>query len=199
MTVRGYIRVSTGEQNPDRQIQSLKDAGAEILYLDKLSGSTRNRPQLERMMEELEPGDEVVIHEMSRFSRSVTDTDHLVKEIRKKGASLRSLTEPWLTADDSPQSELLMNIFSSLAQFERKMTLQRQREGIEIAKNKGVYKGRPAKLTRNNARVRVALEEFEKGERTVKEICDLYGISRASLYRVAKQEGIKRKGIEQSK
>lgn len=195
MTVRGYIRVSTGEQNPDRQIQSLKEAGAEILYLDKLSGSTRNRPELERMMEELEPGDEVIIHEMSRFSRSVTDTDILVKEIRKKGASLRSLTEPWLTADDSPQSELLMNIFSSLAQFERKMTLQRQREGIEIAKKKGVYKGRPAKYTKNNARVRVALEEFAKGNRPIREICELYGISRASLYRVAKQEGIDRRGV----
>lgn len=192
MTVRGYIRVSTGEQNPARQIKSLKEHGAEKLYLDKLSGSTRNRPELERMLEDLEPGDEVIIHEMSRFSRSVVDTDHLVKEIRKKEATLRSLSEPWLTADDSPQSELLMNIFSSLAQFERKMTLQRQREGIALAKARGVYKGRPAKLTQNNARVRVALEEFADGKRPVREICELYGISRASLYRVAKKEGIQR-------
>ncbi|EGK09147.1 resolvase [Desmospora sp. 8437] len=186
MTVRGYTRVSTGEQNPGRQIQSLKEA------VPKFSIWIRNRPELERMMEELEPGDEVIIHEMSRFSRSVTDTDHLVKEIRGKGATLRSLTEPWLTADDSPQSELLMNIFSSLAQFERKMALQRQREGIEIAKKKGVYKGRPAKYTKNNARVRVALEEFAKGTRPVREICELYGISRETLYRVAEKEGIQR-------
>ena len=192
MTVRGYIRVSTSEQNPSRQIQSLKAEGAEILYIDKLSGSTRNRPQLEKMLEELEHGDEVLIHEMSRFSRSVVDTHTLVKEIRAKGATLRSLTEPWLTADDSPQSELLMNIFSSLAEFERKMTLQRQREGIALAKKKGVYKGRPPKLTKNNARVRVALEEFARGERPVRQICDLYGISRASLYRIAKAEGIER-------
>ena len=192
MTVRGYIRVSTGEQNPSRQIQSLKAEGAEILYIDKLSGSTRNRPHLEKMLEELEPGDEVLIHEMSRFSRSVSDTHTLVQEIREKGATLCSLTEPWLTADGSPQSELLMNIFSSLAEFERKMTLQRQREGIALAKEKGVYKGRPPKLTKNNARVRVALEEFARGDRPVRQICDLYGISRASLYRVAKVEGIER-------
>lgn len=192
MTIRGYIRVSTGEQNPSRQIQSLKEAGAEVLYIDKLSGSTRNRPQLEKMLTELESGDEVLIHEMSRFSRSVVDTHSLVKEIRARGATLRSLTEPWLTADDSPQSELLMNIFSSLAEFERKMTLQRQREGIAIAKRQGKYKGRPPKLTKNNARVQVALEEFSRGDRPVREICNLYGISRASLYRVAKQAGIER-------
>jgi len=114
------------------------------------------------------------------------------KEIRAKGATLRSLTEPWLTADGSPQSELLMNIFSSLAEFERKMTLQRQREGIALAKQRGAYKGRPPKLTKNNARVRVALEEFARGKRPVRQICELYGISRASLYRIAKAEGIER-------
>lgn len=193
MTVRGYIRVSTLEQNPQRQIESLKKSGAEIVYLDKMSGSTRNRPQLTQMLEDLQPGDEVLIHELSRFSRSTVDTFQLVEEVKAKGATLRSLTESWLnTRDDSPQAQFLLTVFAALAELERKQLLQRQREGIEIAKKKGVYKGRPPKLTKNNARVRVALEEFAIGERTVKEICELYDISRASLYRVAKTEGIER-------
>lgn len=193
MTIKGYIRVSTLEQNPQRQIESLKKSGAEIVYLDKMSGSTRNRPQLTQMLEDLQPGDEVLIHELSRFSRSTVDTFQLVEEIKAKGATLRSLTESWLnTRDDSPQAQFLLTVFAALAELERKQLLQRQREGIEVAKKKGVYKGRPAKLTKNNARVRVALEEFARGDRTVREICDLYGISRASLYRIAKVEGIER-------
>lgn len=195
MTVRGYIRVSTMEQNPDRQIESLKKAGAEVVYLDKMSGGTRNRPQLTQMLEDLQPGDEVLIHELSRFSRSTIDTFQLVEEVKAKGATLRSLTESWLnTRDDSPQAQFLLTVFAALAELERKQLLQRQREGIEVAKRKGMYKGRLAKLTKNNARVRVALEEFAKGNRPVREICELYGISRAHLYRIAKKYGVERGG-----
>lgn len=193
MTIRGYIRVSTIDQNPKRQEQALKDAGADLIYMDKISGSTRNRVELERLLRDLQPNDVVLIKELSRFSRSTVDTFDLVKEIKDKGAALKSLAEPWLdTSNDSPQSQFLLTVFAGLAELERGMIKQRQKEGIAIAKRQGKYKGRPRQLTKNNTRVRVALEEFAEGKRSVREICELYGISRASLYRVAKLEGIER-------
>ncbi|WP_107728732.1 recombinase family protein [Desmospora activa] len=193
LIIRGYIRVSSVDQNPQRQEQALKEMGADIVYIDKMSGGTRQRPQLAQMLDDLQPGDEVLIKELSRFSRSTVDTFDLVEEIRAKGASLKSLAEPWLdTRDDSPQSQFLLTVFSALSELERGMIRQRQKEGIAIAKKEGKYKGRPPKLTTNNPRVRVALEEYAKGERSVREIAQLYSISRSSLYRLAKEEEITR-------
>lgn len=101
-----------------------------------------DRPELQRMLEELEEGDIVIIHEISRLSRSTKDLLTIVEMIQRKGAGLRSMTDKWLDlSDDNPMSELLFTIFSGLAQFERKMIKQRQKEGIEIAKVKGNLKG----------------------------------------------------------
>lgn len=99
------------------------------------------------MLEELEEGDTVFIHEISRLSRSTKDLLTIVEIIQSKGAGLKSITDKWLDlSDDNPMSEILFTIFAGLAQFERKMIKQRQKEGIEIAKSEGKFKGRKTKL-----------------------------------------------------
>lgn len=190
---RGYARVSSEGQNLDRQIVKLKEVGCEIIYEDKLSGGNRYRPALERLLNEVGSGDEIWIHELSRFSRSLKDMLDLINEIKEKGASLHSISEKWLdTSEDNPSSQLLLNIFGSLAQFEREMIKMRQQEGIALAKKRGVYKGRMRKYTENNQSLLHALELYESSKKTIKQIEEITGVSKSTLYRVANQKGIKR-------
>ncbi len=143
-----YIRVSSESQNTARQRKSLKEAGCEVFYEEKISGKNTDRPQLKQMLEELQEGDVVLVHEISRLSRSVKDLLEIVESIKEKGASLKSLNEAWLdTTSDNPMNDFLLNIFGSLAQLERGLTLQRQREGIEIAKREGKFRGRKVEVS----------------------------------------------------
>jgi len=135
----GYIRVSTQEQNTARQEVSLQEC--EKLYVDKISGKdTEHRPQLKAMMEYIREGDTVVVSEYSRFARNTRDLLTLVDQLKQKGVAFVSLKENIDTS--TPQGELMMTIFAGLAEFERKQMLQRQAEGIAIAKEEGKYKGR---------------------------------------------------------
>lgn len=135
----GYIRVSTQEQNTARQEVSLQEC--DKLYIDKISGKdTENRPQLQAMMDYIREGDTVVVSEYSRFARNTRDLLTLVDRLKQKGVAFVSLKENIDTS--TPQGELMMTIFAGLAEFERKQMLQRQAEGIAIAKQEGKYKGR---------------------------------------------------------
>lgn len=135
----GYVRVSTENQNTARQEVMLEDC--KKIYVEKVSGKdTGNRPQLKAMMEYVRDGDTVVVESYSRFARSTGDLLSLVKQLKEKGVSFVSLKEKIDTS--SPQGELMMTIFAGLAQFERQQLLQRQAEGIAIAKAQGKYKGR---------------------------------------------------------
>lgn len=135
----GYIRVSTQEQNTARQEVSLQEC--DKLYIDKISGKdTEHRPQLQAMMDYIREGDTVVVSEYSRFARNTRDLLTLVDRLKQKGVAFVSLKENIDTS--TPQGELMMTIFAGLAEFERKQMLQRQAEGIAIAKQEGKYKGR---------------------------------------------------------
>lgn len=136
----GYIRVSTNHQNINRQEDSLERMNVEKLFIEKASGKDRRRPQLKAMMDFVQEGDVVVVSELSRIARSVVDLHNLASELNEKGASLESLREDIdLT---SATGKLTFGIMAVMAQFERDLLLERQREGIEAAKARGKKWGR---------------------------------------------------------
>jgi DNA invertase Pin-like site-specific DNA recombinase len=129
------------------------------------------------MLSELHEGDTVIVHELSRLSRSVKDLLTIVEHIKEKGASLKSLNESWLdTTNDNPMNEFLVNIFGRLAQLERGLTLQPQREGIEIAKKQGRFKGRKIEVTLGGKKSEKAIQaiEWHKEGIPVRYICKTF-------------------------
>lgn len=180
----GYARVSTLEQNLDRQIEALEKEGCEKIYTEKITGANTDRPQLKLMFENLKEGDIIVIKDLTRFSRSTRDLFDLLDLVKEKKAFLISLNEKWLdTRDNNPFNQLLFTIMSGLSEYERTMIKQRQKEGIAIAKQKGKYKGRPKKYTENNPRFAHALELYEAGGHSIAEICKICSISESTFYR----------------
>lgn len=182
---RGYIRVSTVQQNTDRQESQLRGQ-VDKIYIDKASGSSMaGRHELERMMNDLEEGDEVIILSIDRLARSTIDLLRIAEEINEKGATLRSIHETWLdTREDNPYSNFLLTIMGGLAQMEREQNNIRVKEGIEVAKKKGVKFGRP-KVNRD--KVAHAIELYDTRKYTVKEIEKITDISRATIYRRIKE------------
>ena len=138
-----YIRVSTLEQNEARQVEALKKYNAEKTFLEKVSGKDTNRPQLKAMLEFVREGDTVVVHEFSRLARSTKDLLEIVETLNKKGVHLISNKENLDTS--TPTGKLMLTMIGAIAEFERQQILERQREGIAIAKREGKFKGRQAK------------------------------------------------------
>ncbi len=194
MRTIGYIRVSSEGQNIARQKKSLKEAGCTEFYIEKLSGASMERPELQRMLEELNKGDTIIIHEISRLSRSTKDLLTIVEIIQSKGAGLRSVSDKWLDlSDDNPMSEFIFTIFSGLAQFERKMIKQRQKEGIEIAKSEGKFKGRKTKLIeggKEEQRMKAIIEAYQQGK-SINDIRTTFKVGTGTIYRLLEREGIK--------
>ncbi|MEW5594745.1 recombinase family protein [Peribacillus frigoritolerans] len=194
MNTVGYIRVNSEGQNIARQKKSLKEAGCTDFFIEKISGASMDRPELQRMLEELEEGDIVIIHEISRLSRSTKDLLTIVEMIQRKGVGLRSITDKWLDlSDDNPMSEFLFTIFSALAQFERKMIKQRQKEGIEIAKSEGKFKGRKTKLVeggKEEQRMKAIIEAYKQGK-SINDIRTTFKVGTGTIYRLLEREGIK--------
>lgn len=136
----GYVRVSTTEQNTARQEKIMTDLDVEKIFIDKLSGKNTQRPELKRMLEFVRAGDTVVVESYSRLARSTKDLLNLIDALSEKGVNFISQKENIDTS--TPQGRLMLTIFAGLAQFERECTLERQREGIAIAKAEGKYRGR---------------------------------------------------------
>lgn len=138
-----YIRVSTVEQNEARQIEALKKYNAEKTFLEKISAKDTNRPQLQAMLDFVREGDIVVIHEFSRLARSTKDLLEIVEALNDKGVQLISNKENLDTS--TPTGKLMLTMIGAIAEFERQQLLERQREGIAIAKREGKFKGRQVK------------------------------------------------------
>lgn len=193
--VVGYARVSSQQQNEARQIKSLEGFGCDLIYVEKISGATTDRPQLQRMLDELEEGDLIVIHELSRLSRSTKDLIELVEIIKSKGAGLKSINDTWLdTTDSNPMGDFIFTVFSGLCQYEKDLTKQRQKEGIAIAKEKGKYKGRQTKLTKDGdeaVRMNAIIEAYKSGT-SIADIRKTYKVGTGTIYRLLEREGIKR-------
>lgn len=136
----GYARVSTVEQNEARQIETLKSHGCTKIFIDKVSGKNTDRPQLQAMLDYVREGDTLIVSEYSRLARSTKDLLDIVQSLHDKGITVISDKEKLDTS--TPQGKLMLTIFAGLAEFERDIMLQRQREGIAIAKAQGKYTGR---------------------------------------------------------
>lgn len=136
----GYIRVSTQEQNTIRQEVLMKSLGVDEIYIDRMSGKNANRPELQKMMEYVRKGDTVIVESISRFARNTRDLLELVEKLTAKGVEFVSRKDAIDTT--TPTGKFMLTVFGAVAELEREYILQRQREGIAIAKEQGKYKGR---------------------------------------------------------
>lgn len=176
----GYVRVSTKEQNTARQEKAMHELGVERIYLEKISGKDTNRPELKAMLDYVREGDTLIVESYSRLARSTQDLLNIVDQLTKKNVSFISLKENIDTS--TPQGKLMLTIFAGLAQFERECTLQRQKEGIAIAKEQGKYKGRkPLEKPSNWDSV---IERMNNGEITKVEARTELGLTHATFYRM---------------
>ena len=177
----GYVRVSTLDQRTDRQLDGLQ---LDRIFEDKVSGKNmRDRPQLEEMLKYVREGDVVYVHSMDRLARNLEDLLGLVRRLTEKGVTLIFLKEklsfdPLQTA--SPMSRLILGVMGAVAEFERELIHERQREGIALAKARGAYKGRAKPWTPEL--IRKAKEILASGV-SVTETARRLGVCRASLYR----------------
>lgn len=136
----GYIRVSTAEQNTIRQEVLLKELGVDEVFIDKASGKNTDRPELKRLITYVRQGDTVIVESISRFARNTKDLLDLIEQLTAKNVEFISKKEAIDTT--TPTGKFMLTIFGAVAELEREYILQRQREGIDIAKEQGKYKGR---------------------------------------------------------
>lgn len=179
----GYARVSTIEQNLDRQIVALQEAGCEKIYQEKISGTKKDRQELNRLLAELQEGDTVIVKELTRVSRSTLDMLDLVQQITDKGCYIKSLNESWLDTG-SPTGELMLTLMAGIAQFERRLLLQRCNEGRAVAVSKGVKMGRPRT---GGKQLEYALQLYKDKAMSIRKICEVCGVSKATLCRRIKE------------
>lgn len=180
----GYARVSTIEQHIDRQEKALQEQGAQKIFIDKLSGKDTNRPQFQAMLDYVRDGDTVIVLEYSRLARSTRDLLNVINELREKGVNVKSIHENFDTS--TPQGELMLTFFAGIADFERKLILQRQREGIAIAKAKGKYHGRKAKEQPTDWPELYA--KYRTRNMTATRLAEVCNVSRSVLYRWIRAE-----------
>ena len=180
----GYARVSTIEQNLDRQIDALKLAGAEEIIQEKITGTKADRPQLNRLMDKLREGDVILIADLTRLSRSTKDLFALVDKIEKKGANIKSLKESWLDTT-TPQGKLMFTFMAGISQFERDLISQRTKEGLAAARARGRKGGRREKL--DKAKKQAIYDLYIQKKTKLMDICDMFNISKPTLYKVVEE------------
>lgn len=181
-----YVRVSTVDQNTERQLT--EEAKYDKVFVDKCSGKDKERPELKAMLEYVREGDTIYVHSLDRLSRNLDDLREMVKSLRAKGVGIHFLKESLIFKGDKndSMSNLIMNLLGIVAEFMRDNMLEAQREGIAIAKDKGVYKGRKPTLDKPEAIE--AVRKTHQGVPKAKVARD-YGISRTTLYEYIEQYG----------
>ena len=190
MAVVGYARVSTVDQNLDRQIDALKAYGIDerLIYKEKMTGTKKDRPELQRMLNELQPGDTVVVADLTRISRSTKDLLDIVDQIKVKQAFIKSLKDTWLdTTSTNPYNNFLLTVMSGLSQLERDLTSMRTKEGLAAAKARGRNGGRPSKQNEKGEMVRT----LASGGMKIAEIVKQTGLSRSTVNRILRNTPIK--------
>jgi len=177
----GYIRVSSEEQNPERQLEGLK---LDKVFIDKVSGKDIQRANLNALISYVREGDTIIVHSMDRLARNLDDLRSLVFELTNKGVKIQFIKEKLIfTGEDSPMANLLLSVMGAFAEFERALIRERQIEGIALAKKRGAYKGRKRSLTNEqvkNLQIRASSKESKS------QIARDFGISRETLYQYLK-------------
>lgn len=179
MATINYIRVSTASQNTDRQLVGVP---CDKTFLDKCSGKDTNRPEFNLMMDYVREGDQINVHELSRLARNTRDLLEIVSGLNKRGISIRFVKENLhFTGDEDPFQSLMLTMLGAISTFERDLLLERQREGIAIAKQKGKYQGRQSSFSREAlAEIRSKFNKAPNKAGLARE----YGISRSYLYKL---------------
>lgn len=188
----GYARVSREEQNLELQMNALKSAGCaeKFIFTDKVSGAKAERPGLNQCLEMLGTGDTLIVWRLDRLGRSVSHLIKLIENLRKEGISFKSICDGVIDTTTA-SGELIFNIFSSLAQFERRLTQERTRAGLSAARARGRLGGRKPILP-EDPRVKTAKKMHEDKSIKIEEICKTLRVSRPTLYRylnIAKKSG----------
>lgn len=184
-----YCRVSTAEQREDRQVKAALDLGIERenIYIDKQSGKNANREQLKALLTFCRKGDTVYCESISRIARNTKDLLNIVEELNRKQVDFVSLKESIDTS--TPQGKFMLTVFGALAEMERECILQRQAEGIAIAKEQNKYKGRKPKDIDKNEFIKLCAE-WRQGERTAVSIQKKFSISAQTFYRWVKEYNV---------
>lgn len=174
----GYIRVSTFDQNTERQLDGV---ALDKVFTDKASGKDIHRPEFTRLLDFVREGDIVVVHSMDRLARNLDDLRSIVSSLTKQGILVEFVKEKLtFTGQDSPMSNLLLSVMGAFAEFERSLIRERQLEGIAIAKTKGVYKGRKKSLNLEQVeKMKILIDQGVPKTRVAKE----FMISRETLYK----------------
>ena len=177
-----YVRVSTADQNPERQREALEKYRIERWYEEKVSGKDRNRVELQNMLNFVREGDTVYVHDFSRLSRSVADLLQVVDSLQSKGVQLVSMMENVDTG--TATGKLMLTMIGAIAEFERMNLLERQREGIAIAKREGKYRGRKPKVHENLDEV---YRQWKNKEITAARASEMLGVCRGTFYNLVKK------------
>lgn len=178
----GYVRVSSFDQNPERQLEHVQ---VERLFTDKASGKDMQRPELEALLAFVRDGDTVVVHSMDRLARNLDDLRRIVQNLAKRGVRIEFVKESLtFTGEDSPMANLMLSVMGAFAEFERALIRERQRDGIALAKQRGAYRGRKKSLPDT---VIVELRRrIDAGDKKAQVARD-YGISRETLYQYLRE------------
>ena len=180
----GYIRISSFDQNPGRQLDQIQ---TDRTFTDKASGKNTTRPELERALAFVREGDTLVVHSMDRLARNLDDLRRLVQELTARGVIISFVKEGLsFTGEDSPMSTLLLSVMGAFAEFERALIKDRQREGIDLAKKRGAYHGRKQALT--PAQATEVCRRAATGEPKAA-LAREFGISRDTVYTYLKRAG----------
>ena len=174
----GYARVSTEQQNLDRQLDALRKYGCNVIYNEKMTGTKRDRPELAKILDRITKGDTIVIESLSRLGRSTKDLIELTELFEQKGVHLVSLKEQIDT--NTSTGKLLFTLMAAIAQFERDVITDRTREGLKSARARGRIGGRP-RVNQDN--IKKAVKLYRTQQYSVREIEDLTGVKKSTLYR----------------
>jgi len=180
----GYARVSTQEQNLDLQQDALKEAGCKKIITDEASGSIADRPGLTKLKDALREGDTLVVWRLDRLGRSLKHLIEFIYYLETKGIGFKSLKEAIDTTTSA--GKLVFHIFGALAEFERNLIKERSKAGLAAARARGRFGGRPKRL--NISKRQMVVEMYKDRKRTVKEICQMVGISKPTLYKYLKEK-----------
>lgn len=190
----GYARVSSKDQNLDRQVELLQDVSK--VFSDKLSGQTTERPQLQAMLDYIREGDIVIVTELDRLGRNNQDLTQIMNKIQAKGATLEVLNLPSMNGVQDENLRRLINnlvieLYKYQAEAERTKIRERQQQGIELAKKQGKYKGKPQKYREDDPKLQFAFELYAQGY-TSKDIETKVGINRRTFDRYRKRYNVRR-------
>ena len=180
----GYVRCSTAEQNEARQLKMMENQDVEKVFLDKASGKNTDRPEFKAMMAFVRSGDTVIVGSISRIARNTRDLLTVISSLTEKGVEFVSLKENIDTT--TPQGRFMLTVFAALSELERESILERQREGIEIAKAEGRYKGRKP-VAINETKFRAVCARWRAGEITATAAMQEVGLKPNTFYRRIKE------------